>query len=104
MVFLLLYDLKINGNKIRSIIAFVSKASFGLYLFSYSYDQLIYSTLKIEAPVAQFSFLGIVLYTPIIFTVSLFSSAILNEIIDKITKILQKKIKKHKEKYGGVIK
>ena len=104
LVFLLLYDLKINGNKIRSIIAFVSKASFGLYLFSYIYDQLIYSTLKIEAPIAQFSFLGIVLYTPIIFTVSLFSSAILNEIIDKITKILQKKIKKHKEKYGGVIK
>lgn len=84
LLFTFLYDIKIRINIIKKIITFISERSFSIYLFSYIYDKLIYDILKFNVTVSINSILGIVIYTPIIFGLSLLSASILDWIINKL--------------------
>lgn len=99
LVFILLYDVQIKGYVIKNIFSYISKLTFGLYLFSYIYDKLIYDILQFNLPINITSILGIVLYTPIIFILSLISSSILNFIINMISNYIRALKQCHDEKY-----
>jgi surface polysaccharide O-acyltransferase-like enzyme len=99
LVFILLYDIQIKGTIIRNIFSYISKLTFGLYLFSYMYDKLVYNTIQFNLPIHINSFLGLVFYTPIIFILSLISSMLLDLIINLVSKCINIIKKKHNEKY-----
>lgn len=50
-VFLALYDLPIRGDILRRAATAVSQCTFEMYLFSYLWDQLLYSRLTLPLPV-----------------------------------------------------
>lgn len=99
LVFILLYDIDIKGKIIKNIFGYISKLTFGLYLFSYIYDNLIYGILHFNVPIHINAFLGIIIYTPIIFILSLISSALLDLLINTFLKYYKIIKNKQEKKY-----
>lgn len=100
LIFLLLYNLNINGKNIKSFCRKVSSLSLNIYLFSYIFESFYYNYFSKILNGNLKTFIALIVFAPIIFFSSLLSSIILDKIILIFTKIIRSIIKRHKEKYN----
>lgn len=102
LVFILLYNVKIKGNIIKSIFKVVSNVTFGLYLFSYIFDKVIYNNYALNIHGSKNYLLGLILYTPIILFLSFICAYILDIIIKWSYKIIDNLKKEHEKRYANL--
>ena len=99
-IFLLFYQVKIHGKKIRKITERVSKESLGIYLFSFIFDSIFYNKIVWNSTINKNIILSILIIVPLVFISSLISSICITKIIEWSTKIIEKIKEKHKKKYN----
>ena len=96
LIFILLYDIKAYNKLHIQTIKFISKVSFGAYLFSYLFDKIVYSKLTFLNPKSDlYYFICVFLVTPVIFLLSVIASFFINTIYNLFSKLISKyKIKR----------
>ncbi len=81
LTFIFLYNINCNCKIINKIVLLISKYSFGMYLFCYIYDTLIFKLIRLNYSPTINCFLGIIVCTPIILICTYISSLIINKLI-----------------------
>lgn len=100
LFFILFYNTSIHGNKIRKIVAKISQLSLSMYLFSWMFDKIFYTTFSFLLKGSNKTWIALVTVTPIVIIASFTASWILDIVIKGCTKLCIKINKRHKEKYG----
>lgn len=102
LIFLLLYNVNINGTKIKGMCRKISEKSLNIYLFAYIYENIFYSFIFKTINVKGYTkfIVAICIVAPIVFICSLISSFVLQFFINLFSKIINYFVVKHKKKYN----
>lgn len=96
LIFILLYNIKTYSKFIFSVGSFISKVSFGAYLFSYCFDIIFYRNIPITFNTNNY-FIAVFLITPLVFLSSILSSYAVEFIISYIRRLFNFFYQRHLE-------